>query len=84
MDITVFATARGWWVVAGDAWTEFEDRTAAVSHALRLAGVARWRGEATRALAQDHLGGELSPLQLDLAASDPSARRSWSLANAAV
>lgn len=84
MHITVFATARGWWVVAGDAWTEFDDRAGAVAHALRLAGVARWRGEATSAMAQDRLGGELTALALGPAAHDASARRAWSPASAAV
>ena len=55
----VFATIRGWLLADPDRVQDFDSRTEAVSAALRLAHVSRWRGARAEVVAQDRAGGPL-------------------------
>ena len=58
--VGVFATERGWRLVAAGLKSEFVSRATALKAALRLVHLARWRGAEAQLFVQDGPGGELT------------------------
>jgi hypothetical protein len=56
----VFAAAGGWLVAHEDHLERFDTRCEAMAAAVRLAHVARWRGDAAEVVSQEHAGGALT------------------------